>query len=282
MSALPLPAGPRPRRPLRRRAAVTPLRPRPAPRRAAPPPPARGPEGVLRALTALAAGLLLAGLLLGAWSWLADAGRFPVRRVAVEGELRHLAPGAVAAAARGALAGSFFTQDLEAVRREVEALPWVREAAVRRRWPDALVVRVSERRPLARWGAGGLVDADGTVFRPAGPVPAGLPRLEGPAGSAARVTAAYRELGGVLRPWGRRIRLLRLDERRSWSLVLEDGTELVLGRGAVAWRLARFVRVAERALGEAPPGRRAARVDLRYSNGFAVRWAPATAGAGRG
>src|SRR5512144_2204658 len=41
--------------------------------------------------------------------------------------------------------------DLEAARTRSQALPWVRQASVRRVLPDTIVVEIVERRPLALW-----------------------------------------------------------------------------------------------------------------------------------
>ena len=41
--------------------------------------------------------------------------------------------------------------DLEAARTRIQALPWVRQASVRRVLPDTIVVEIVERRPLALW-----------------------------------------------------------------------------------------------------------------------------------
>ena len=41
--------------------------------------------------------------------------------------------------------------DLEAARARIQALPWVRQASVRRVLPDTIVVEIVERRPLALW-----------------------------------------------------------------------------------------------------------------------------------
>ena len=54
----------------------------------------------------------------------------------------------------------------ERARQRLETLPWVRSATVERRLPDTILVRLSERRPLALWQRGGrmaLVDTDGVV-----------------------------------------------------------------------------------------------------------------------
>src|SRR5215469_2612393 len=52
-------------------------------------------------------------------------------------------------------------------KQQLEALPWVRSAAIERRLPGTLYVRLVERRPLAVWQHDGkheLIDRDGTVI----------------------------------------------------------------------------------------------------------------------
>ena len=44
-----------------------------------------------------------------------------------------------------------FTVELEKLKQQVEALPWVRSASVGRRLPDTIWVRLDEHRPIARW-----------------------------------------------------------------------------------------------------------------------------------
>src|SRR4029077_19474898 len=52
-------------------------------------------------------------------------------------------------------------------KQQLESLPWVRSAAIERRLPGTLWVRLVERHPLAVWQHGGkqeLIDRDGTVI----------------------------------------------------------------------------------------------------------------------
>jgi cell division protein FtsQ len=52
------------------------------------------------------------------------------------------------------------------VKQQLETLPWVRSAAVERRLPDTLYIRLDERKPLALWQRRGklmLIDHDGVV-----------------------------------------------------------------------------------------------------------------------
>jgi cell division protein FtsQ len=57
--------------------------------------------------------------------------------------------------------------DLQAARQRVQALPWVRQASVRRVLPDTIVVDIVERRPLALWQHDrkfALIDDEGHVI----------------------------------------------------------------------------------------------------------------------
>lgn len=57
--------------------------------------------------------------------------------------------------------------DPDAARQRVEALGWVESAAVMRRYPDEIFVRLRERRPFARWQVEGettVIDRKGMVI----------------------------------------------------------------------------------------------------------------------
>jgi cell division protein FtsQ len=69
-----------------------------------------------------------------------------------------------------------------AVANRVEELPWVRSAAVRRSWPDRVVIEVRERAPVAALAGGGrwlLVDGDGRRLARVRQPPVGVVAVEG-------------------------------------------------------------------------------------------------------
>lgn len=203
--------------------------------------------------------------------WLTDPATFPVRSVVVEGELRYLDRDELQAAVGLQVGGGLLGVDVEAVRRQVESLAWVRLASVRRVWPEGLIVRVVEQQPLAKWVQGGLVNTDGEVFEaPEGTGPAGLPEFDGPQNLAAVVTRRYREFLPLVRDIDNGIRRIELDERNAWRVLLSGGLVLDLGREDVGRRLARFGRFYASVLAKEP--RTVTRVDLRYANGFAVEF----------
>ena len=230
-------------------------------------------NGCANALYALAA----AALLYAGAQALVYSPRFPLRQLALEGELRHLTRDQLEYAGMTSGSGTFFSVDLDAVRRAFEALPWVRRAEVRRLWPDRLQVAIEEHVALARWGVDAkpsrLVNIQGEVFEGELADAARLPQFAGPTGSAQEVTRRYAALRQALSPLALEPRQVLLSPRYAWQLRLSNGLTLELGRDQlkepVLERLARFVAFYPQTLGSL--GRRLDYVDLRYPNGFALR-----------
>lgn len=222
--------------------------------------------------------LLLASGAALAWAAILVAQRlpvFPLRQVVVTSQLGRVTPLQVEYVVREAVSGNFFLVNLDAVRGAFEKLPWVRHAAVRRRWPDTLELQVEEHAAVARWqqqdAESRLVNDHGEVFSAASA--ADLPLFAGPEGSAADVLKRYHEFTVVLQPTGRTLRSVSLSPRQAWQLRLDDGAVVELGREEsqhlVNERMARFVAGYDEAAKRV--GAPLALVDLRYPNGFAVR-----------
>ena len=226
----------------------------------------------------------LALLAYGAVSWVGAQPWFALKSIEVKTPVAHVTEAQIRLVAERQVRGTFFTIDLEGVRNSLEELPWVHGARVERRWPDTLVVSLTEHVPLARWNDNALINEAGEVFVAAADTR--LPRLSGPEESSAEVVAAYRRHQAALAPLGMTIDELRLSPRRAWRLRLANGMQLALGREQADARLARFIAVYPRLFGAQPatqdlaaaaPGAAPsapitpATVDLRYPDGFAVR-----------
>jgi cell division protein FtsQ len=196
---------------------------------------------------------------------------FPMREVTVRGALAHTTHGEIERVGQGAVAGNFFGVDLAGVRGAFERLPWVRRVDVRRVWPDRLEVTLEEHVALARWDGGGAVNTFGERF--AAQADAQLPLFAAPAGSEAEVTRRYRLFAERLASLGLHVERVLLSPRYAWQLSLANGLQLVLGRDAaddpVEARLARFVAAYPSTVGRAAG--KHDYVDLRYTNGFALR-----------
>jgi len=205
---------------------------------------------------------------------------FPVRSIRFEGAFGKVDQKALTDAVMGAVRGNFFLVDLDAVRRRAQSVPWVHDVSVRRSWPDGIDIQFTEQQLVARWGKGQWVNAQGETVDLQGQAgPDGLPQFQGPDGMTARVLDHYRRLTQILSPLGLTIAQLALSDRQSWSVQLDDHVILTLGREAPEPKVERFVLAYPQTL--AARAAQIRRVDLRYTNGFAVEW-NGRAGAGRG
>lgn len=229
-------------------------------------------NGCANALYALAAAALI-------WAGvhaLVHSPLLPLRQVALQGDLAHVTREQAEGAARAGAAGTFFSVDLDAVRRAFEAVPWVRRVEVRRLWPDRIEVKIEEHRALALWGGAQtrrLVNSYGEVFEGELPESLRLPQFAGPPGSAEEVARRYGAFRQALAPLDLEPRQVLLSPRYAWQVRLSNGLTLELGRDQlkepVLERLARFVAHYARTLGRLE--RRLDYVDLRYPSGFALR-----------
>lgn len=203
---------------------------------------------------------------------------FPLEEVEVLHELQEVRRSEVEQALSTWLRGNFFTVNVESLRTSLEQLPWVRRAEVWRRWPARIELRIEEHQVSAHWGeeSGTLVNTFGEIFSASLSREQSLPRLSGPPGSSAEVLRRQVEFADILGPTGRRPVQLALSSRLAWLLRLEDGMWVELGReqakAPIRLRLQRFVDYYP-TLSDTRYGKPNA-VDMRYPNGFALRFAP--------
>jgi cell division protein FtsQ len=229
-------------------------------------------QGLVFRLLAWALALALLALPLVALlnGWFA-AERWPLRSLEVQAEFDRVSAHQIRAAVAPHLDRGFFAVDLNQIRRVVEQIPWVEHAEVRKRWPDVLELRVVEHQAVALWGSDRLLSRAGELFMvPGASELQGLIRLSGPDGRQQEVAAfaayAKRVFGGS----GLAISEVHLSSRGSWRLVLGQGQQVTIGRERPQERLARFASALPALLER--HGAAFVSADLRYSNGFALRW----------
>ena len=204
---------------------------------------------------------------------------FDIKTLEIGGETDFIDVEGLEHAMRESLRGNYFTADLDALRAQAEAVPWVASARIERVWPDEIRVQLVRRRAVAVWNRTRLLSDRGEVFAPKDMEAAGaqgLPQFSGPDAMAPEVA----QMRGVLSPLasrlGAEVKELRVTERGSWSVRIE-GPELPetlveLGRETADSRVSdRFALVVAhyeevaRMMGGAP-----ASIDARYVNAFAA------------
>jgi cell division protein FtsQ len=224
--------------------------------------------------------VLLALLLSGVW-WLIQRPMFTLKTIQVESftknNLRHVNALTIREAALPKIKGNFFTSNLDSVRAAFEAVPWVRKASVQRDWPNKLIVTLEEHEVLGTWGdAGRLLSVQGDVFT------ANLAEAEedveligfsGPDGSEKDVLAHYVKF----KEWFGKIHLapeiVNYSARYAWSVTLNNGMRVELGRTAddvsLKKRVDELLTVYPQLLASLQD--RIESVDMRYPNGLALK-----------
>lgn len=227
-------------------------------------------SALVRILAWLLAIALVASPMVAVLNGWVGAERWPLAKLRVNGEFKRVPAEDLQQAVLPYARAGYFAVQLQDAQDAIEKLPWVESAKVRKQWPDVLEITVVEHKPFARWGSDRLLSEQGRLFAvPHGLESAPLPQLDGPESQTTEVVALYNESRAMFAPVGVDVRSVVMDARGSWSLALDNGTEIVIGRDDARSRLSRFVRVLPQLASREAP---IVRADLRYTNGFTLSW----------
>jgi len=208
---------------------------------------------------------------------LARLAGFSVEAITITGQ-RELTYGEVLAAAGLRSSDSTLFLDAAAVRKRIEAMPFVQQASVRKLFPNQLVIALKEAEAHALWQVGGevsVIAADGRVIdRMRDQRFVHLPFVAGD--GANKRTGEYAKLLEAAGDMRRHIRAGVLVGERRWTLKLANGVDVKLPEHdpekAVAWlaRMARDNKLIEKdviAIDMRAPGR----ISVRLTEDAAAR-----------
>ncbi len=207
-------------------------------------------------------------------SWGIKRPMFNIQRIQVVGDMQQVDKELIGKRLQS-MSGNFFTFNLSTAAKELNAMPWVSHVQLRRLWPDGIQVTVIEHRPFVRWGEQKLLDTEGQLFE--ADYTSHLPQYMGPDGAELEVMREDKEFNRQLTRIHQSIDQLVLSERRAWTIKLNNGLTINLGRVNMHERLGKFVDAYPIIFGEQSVQGKL--VDLRYENGFALRLASAEPGA---
>lgn len=163
--------------------------------------------------------------------------------------------------------------DLDEARARLEALPWVKSAEVRRIWPDQILIKIEERKPIARWqidGATYVIDTEGKPI--AGESERGFSALPLVVGrGAAEAVGSFLALVATQPEFKSNVKVaVRVGERR-WNLQLANGVEVRLPEEGAEAALAELVKFDRE---QKILARDIKAIDLRFGDRFVVKLPP--------
>lgn len=195
----------------------------------------------------------------------------PIRHVQVEGAFQYIDKDDIKMKISPLVTAGYFSVDLQAIQQAVMSLPWTEKIQVQRMWPDRLKLRIFEQKPVIRWQSHSLLNERGEIFRPANIDRfQSLPVLYAPDEQRQQLLQVVDGLGISLMDQGLYLTELRVNERQSWSLSMENGLTIQLGRQQPLEKFSQLIKAFIVSGGELV--NKMAYVDMRYPNGYAVRW----------
>ena len=171
--------------------------------------------------------------------------------------------------------GGFFSLNISQLKTQLEQQAWIESVAVRRVWPDVLQITANEQQPVAIWNGSSVINRYGEIFSPMGQeLPKYLVKVSGPEGSHQLLMNHYFAIEKLFQEAGLRVASMDINDRRALQVILTNGVRILLGRvrneDESAEEVQRFVTAYKGTL--SPKFDEVALVDLRYTNGLAVRW----------
>lgn len=163
--------------------------------------------------------------------------------------------------------------DVDEARARLETMPAVKSAEVRRIWPGHIVIKIDERRPIARWQIDGVmhvIDEDGHPITGRGEAAMqSLPLVVGKgAGTAVK---SFLSLVATQPDFKSNVKVaVRVGERR-WNLQLANGVEVRLPEEGAEAALAELVKLDRE---QKILARDIKAIDLRFADRFIVKLPP--------
>ena len=222
-------------------------------------------------LFSITAGCLLTISALVFWDDAVDELDQEIVSIEIIGQLNYLKTDELQGQLNRHLGEGFLSLDLNALKDEVEGMPWIYSASLKRQWPGTLKIYVKEQHPVAVWNNDAHLNEYGEIFQPENVVVGeGVPSLLGPIEQAKEVLQRYVNYRERLKNTDAEVALLSLEARGAWQLRLQSGVVIKLGRDPVDEKLDRFIKVYKLGLNKKVDEIES--VDARYTNGIAVRW----------
>ena len=210
--------------------------------------------------------------------WTQRLAAFSIKEVVVTGlrgqqDLAHQNTAFIQRAVLPQLRGNYLTVRLGDVQTAFAQAAWIRHVNVRRVWPNRLWVEIEEHQAVAMLNDDRLVNEQGESFMAeADETLAQLPVLQGAEKDAARMLVRLQELNRWLAPSKAKAVKLQMSERRAWTAELSNNVVLEIGRDdllpSAQERVSRFAKTWNTSRNVTNGAKY---VDLRYTNGYAVK-----------
>ena len=194
----------------------------------------------------------------------------PIRTIQLSGTFENLDQREVESALQPYIGQGFFSLDIHQLQQTLHAKSWTDSVSVRRVWPDILKVNIKEKKPVARWDEQHLLSDSATVYEADTRDFSHLPVVHAANHQPLWVLRQFYRLEARFNSVDERLLALHVDSRGALDVELINGLQIKLGRQDIDHKIDRLVSIYQQQI--LPRREQIERLDLRYSNGFAVAW----------
>jgi len=195
----------------------------------------------------------------------------PIRYVKVEGAFQYISKEGLKQVLKPYIDKGYYQADMAEIHQALKAIALVEKADVKRVWPDAVHIKITEFKPVVRWGDKAVLTKQGDLLYPDDMVVfQNLPLITGPEGQEKKWLEIMKGVYLELKDKSLQLAEFHVNERQAWRIKLTSGLEMQLGGKAPLENLHRFLKTIDLLGVEQIPLMES--VDTRYPNGYAVTW----------
>lgn len=210
-------------------------------------------------------------LVVGTYQWIQSPQNLTITSVEVKGDLDILDKAQLQPVIEPFTKTNLYLLDQKALETAIEDNPWVYSASMTKIWPDKLIIKIFEQRPVAFWGKDEMLAENGEIIKASLKKQQGkLPVLYSPNNKGRNMATGFLKIREWMKDFPLKMVEFREDTRGSWQIKLENGMTLKIGREHQEKRLRRFMVGYTESLKSVINNVKT--IDLRYTNGFAVKW----------
>jgi cell division protein FtsQ len=217
--------------------------------------------------------LIIAPLIafVSAYNWIQNPENLTIKAVVVTGDLKILDKKQLQPVIESYAKTNLYLLDAKGLEQKIESNPWVYSASMTHVWPDKLIVKIFEQQPVAFWGDKAMLAENGEIIKAVLEDRKGsLPLLYSPNDKGRNMATGFLKIREMMKGFPVKLVEFKEDSRGSWQIKLENGMTLKIGREHQEKRLKRFMIAYRESLNKVID--KVSSVDLRYTNGFAVKW----------
>jgi cell division septal protein FtsQ len=197
---------------------------------------------------------------------------FPIKNVSIESKIINVSEYDVFEKSKNYLdSKSFFNFKINILKKEIEKVPWVKSADIRRVYPGKIKIYIEEHTPIAIWNNKSYVNDVGDIFLTQ-EIKKNLPVIISNQSGNKIMFLYFSLLLKYISDYNFDIEIKKIEENdiRSLSAHLSSGIIVKFGSKDIRNKIHAFVKIYNTL--NSSDLEKIGYIDMRYSNGFSIGW----------